>query len=344
MPYASDPWIQSLAPPDPAWKGLGGSELISRPSDWPMILLPHVADALPKVFAPTTMAPFFRQAYDQGQTGACVAASSSGLSSIDGLIDQNRWQMFDWRKVYTDNGGTGQNGVDSRQVLEYLKNNGTPLLNGAGSVKVVGSYLFAPRVPGAFRQTLQAALTARQPFVVALLLPQNFGWDSGGAVTSGYHQVEGLGGDDTWCEIGNSWGDNWGQAGRGRIAWDYLEASNLQNGYCYAYTVSPIVLNPQPNPNPNPPPPPPPPPPGQFGFAVQPNRYGALAVVIVKLVGPQGQALSGIVTLTVGGQSFRHIAYSTRPAVFIVQQPAGAGYTLSATAGALSATASGVLP
>jgi hypothetical protein len=231
--------------------GTGATVLTPDTRDYPIQLLPGFD---PDALSPIDLTEDFRQRYDQGSEPSCVAFSTCGLTSaFDWLVDHG-WDVLDGHRAYRELGGNGSSGIDTRVMLEYARSQGIPLLSGAGSLKI-GSYVFANREPGQFRQEIVAALNAGHFCTIATLLPSNFGWDSSGSPNAAfYHQVVAAGatgiGDNDWMIFVNSWGPNWGRGGLGRLTWGYLEQNNLQGGYVYAYAVSPIVLIPPPPPPP----------------------------------------------------------------------------------------------
>src|SRR6266542_4220868 len=227
----------SLLPEDPSWGGTGALPLYPDPRDYEMSRIPEVR-AMLEVGAPASydLIPYVKGVYDQGQTAACVAFSTAGMKSIEDMLEHSAWNTYDAPALYAANGGTGQNGVDTRRVLQYAQDTGLLVL-GATARYRIGSYAFAPRVAGQFEDTLKAAVAANRPCLLALLLPQNFGWDSSGGITQSYHQIGVCGYDATNVIILNSWGSWWGKNGLGRIPWSYLTQQNFQNGYVYGYTV-----------------------------------------------------------------------------------------------------------
>lgn len=221
-----------------------------------MLRLPGAQDALSSGLpASLDLSQDFRQIYDQGAEPSCVAFSTCGLTSAFDWLADAGWDNLDGHRLYRACGGTGSNGIDTRATLEFARTQGVPLLSGAGSIKI-GSYVFATQQPVQFRQEIAAALSAGHFCTVALLLPMVFGWSSSGSATPAYHQVvicgyTGLGEGD-YAIFVNSWGASWGNGGKGRVTWSYLEGGGFQGGYVYAYAVTPLVL---PKPDPNPPPP-----------------------------------------------------------------------------------------
>src|SRR5207253_9472035 len=218
-------FLQGLEPVPPHFQGMGALRLHPDPRDHRLRDQPGVARVLAAGVPDSASLQQWVTGppYNQGATGACVAASTCGACSIDTAHNQGHWDMFDWQSLYAAAGGTGQNGVDSRLVLSICEGQGTPLLRG-GREQVVSNYAFVTQQPGTFREEIKACIAAGQPAVVALLLPSDFGTNSGhGSVTSGYHQVVACAYDAAYVTILNSWGSWWGQNGIGSILWDYLE-------------------------------------------------------------------------------------------------------------------------
>lgn len=230
-------FLNSLAPFVDQGYGTGALLLTPDPRDFQMHRIPEVK-AMLEAGAPASydLITYIKGVYNQGQVSSCVAHSTAGMKSVEDMLEHSAWNTYDAPALYAANGGTGQNGVDTRRVLQYAQDTGLLVLQGTARYRI-GSYAFAPRVAGQFEDTLKAAIAANRPCVLALLLPQNFGWDSSGAMTQGYHQVAIVGFDATYVTILNSWGSGWGKNGLGRIPWSYLTQQNFQSGYVYAYTV-----------------------------------------------------------------------------------------------------------
>lgn len=253
-----DEFLDSLTPPSPDWQATGA---LFRPQDlrdFRLELLPEVIEAraagLPESFS---LAERMQGVYNQGSIPKCVASSACLAKSMQEVADIGRWQWYDDDELYRANGGNGTNGVPTGQVLDYARNTGLLVRDTQRRLRIE-SYMFVPQVAGEFRQTLAAAIQATGPCVLAILLPQQFGWTSGGAPTSGYHQVVALGwqglGMDGYCEIGNSWGPGWGNGGRGRVPWSYIEdGGRFLNRYNYAAKMADVRDG-----DTQPPPPPPP--------------------------------------------------------------------------------------
>ena|SRR5437868_5848709 len=228
--------------------GLGSIPVEPDARDWSALLSPGIAQQL-HAGAPTAVPDLSEGKvlglYDQDGEGACVAYSESGLTSLDEALNGRLWVWLDAEQFYHRNGGTGQNGIDTRSSLEDAKNNGIIRKDGQGVVRIE-NYLWVPKTPGLFKDTIMAALALGKPCVVATLLPTNFGWDSSGPPNpQAYHQVVIVGGDDTWAYILNSWGPNWGRQGRGRLLWSFLDVARWD---VYAYLVNGIGVTPPPPP------------------------------------------------------------------------------------------------
>ena len=264
---SGDDRIPSRLVPAPDWGfGTGALPLLPDARDYPMERLPSVADMLQVGFpASYDLSGLVEQVYNQGALPSCVAHSTCGMKSLEDKIDRKVWNVYDAVALYQENGGNGSNGVDTRGVLQDAQANGVPLLSGGGRNRI-GSYAFAPQIEGQFEATLKAAVAANEPCVLAVLLPTQFGWDFGGAITQAYHQMCLCGYDDTWAIFLNSWGPSFGQNGFCRLPWSYITQNNFQQLYAYAYTAIDAL---------GPPPPPPPPPPP---VSITVTGYGGTAV------------------------------------------------------------------
>jgi len=197
-------------------------------------------------------------ALNQGATGACVAASEAHLQAFYESMERGTWITFDWARFYTENGGTGSNGINTRDSLQDLHVKGYPVFASDRRYKIqsyafvdfTADFLFAI-------QTVKAAIAALRPVVLALKLPDDFlkGMGAGAAsskVTDAYHQVLIPAYDSNTLGVFNSWGPGYGDNGWGTLEIDYL-ARPEQRGWLYGFTTFDA-------PDDNPPPPPPPPP------------------------------------------------------------------------------------
>jgi cysteine-rich secretory family protein len=263
-------------PVDPfASYGTGALPLLFDPRDWSALLYPRLAQQV-HAGAPTTAAlgGTIGGLYNQGAEGACVAYSEAGVVSREETIQGRPWVWLDAENLYRRNGGTGQNGIDTRQSLADVVANGINRLDGGAPIKE-GSYLFVPKQVGLWEETIMAALAVGKAVTLATYLPATFGWDSSGdPQPSRYHQVYIDAGDPTWWEVVNSWGPSFGQGGRGRLLKSFVDPLRPD---VYAYIVA------EPDSVPVPPPPPPPP---------NDDRQAVLALV------NQQRATGGVQALT----------------------------------------------
>jgi len=251
--------MTELAKPDPHWGGTGALKLPYDWRDFQAFRHPEIAEMLPSFPDSFSLREFQKgSALDQDGKGACVATSSCHMQAFYEQMERNQWITFDWDKLYTENGGTGPNGVPTRQVLQDMQENGCPVLNTSNRYKI-SSYAFVDFGNFDFAiQTVKAAIAAKRPLVLALLLPSDFGagmnaGSSSSKVTSGYHQM--MVGEYTSTRINffNSWGPGFGDHGWCSVPVDYL-ARPEQRGFLYAYTTFDAKDT-----DPIPPPPPPPP-------------------------------------------------------------------------------------
>ncbi len=258
-------FLKSLQPPPDSFGGTGAVPLIPDERDYPATAHPEVrATLLAGVPGSADRSSGVCEILNQGQTGSCVTHSTCHGIQLDNNLDRGICYHFNAMQLYGELGGTGQNGVDSRQTLQRCVDLGAPLTTG-GRVKI-GSYFAVERVAGRFEEQIKAAVSTGQVAVIALLLPSTFGgrWTPG-AVTSGYHQVEIAGYNSAGGGSGglfwgpNSWGSGWSSGshppGFYELSFDYCVASNFQNGYCYAFFYDPFEVhtpNPDPGPGPGP--------------------------------------------------------------------------------------------
>jgi hypothetical protein len=236
-----DDFLDSLAPPDPHWL-TGAVRREAKPQDWGLQNVPQVAEVLaegvPDSFSCLDDNELAVEYVQIG--GSCVPTSLSVVQSCNDWKDGLRWRTYDAQEMYKAQGGTGSNGVATDGVLSRMKSLGLQEVGSDRRAKIAG-YAFAPRVQDGWRRTLAAAMVSSGPVVVATLLPQQFGWDSSGPLTSGYHQMcatryEGLH-DDGLVIFPNTWGRSAGRNGFFRLSWRQLEQDNFQDGYTYGYQV-----------------------------------------------------------------------------------------------------------
>lgn len=252
-------YLQSLEAPPPHFGGTGAVKLVPDPRDYIPQMHPKVRAVLEVGavnFADRSSGAC--EILNQGPTGACVPNSTCGGIQLDHNLERQVCYHFNAQQLYSELGGTGSNGIDSRACLQKCVDVGAPLRDG-GRVKT-GSYFKIDNIPGVFEEQIKAAIVAGQVVVIAMLLPSTFsGKWTPGAVTSAYHQVEISGFRDRLFWGPNSWGAGWpGSPGEHppgfyECSFDYAIADGNQRGYCYAFFFDPVEAH-------GPPPPPPPPP------------------------------------------------------------------------------------
>ena len=101
--------------------GTGALLLPPDHRDWSALLYPRIAQAVLVGTADTVrLGGQIGGLYDQGAEGACVAFSEAGVLSREETIQGRPWVWFDAEQFYRRNGGTGQNGIDTRTIQAYL--------------------------------------------------------------------------------------------------------------------------------------------------------------------------------------------------------------------------------
>lgn len=180
-------------------------------------------------------------ALDQDGKAACTAGSSSHMQAFYEVMERGKWIVFDWDRLYTENGGTGNNGLSSRDVLQDLQDQGCPVLGSDERYKIK-QYAFVDFSSNfdLAIQTVKAAIAADCPVVLAMLLPSDFGERECGkpnsTVTSSYHQVMIGGYSPDGLDPFNSWGPSFADLGWCHIRTEFL-ARPQQRGWLYAFTT-----------------------------------------------------------------------------------------------------------
>ena len=187
------------------------------------------------------LSPYVQGIYDQGQLPSCVAHSTAAMQSIFENIEHGQWFELDAVECYQQNGGTGSDGVDTRQVLSWEQNTGMRAVANGRRYRI-GSFAFANPQDANGQSAIKAALAASCPCVLAMLLPDDFwnGDSQGDVVTNGYHQVCLVGFDGDRVEFVNSWGTSYGNMGFGSVPWRFLERAEQQH-FVYAFTAIDVI-------------------------------------------------------------------------------------------------------
>jgi hypothetical protein len=178
--------------------------------------------------------------YNQGGLPACVTYSIAGMQSLFAKIDRNVCLELDATGAYWENGGDGVHGVNIRTTLSWEQRVGMKVVNGTQRFRI-GTYAYAdPRIDFGVL-SIKAAIAARRPCILAMLLPEDFfdGDSTGVVVTRGYHQVCIVGYTSQRVFYVNSFGDTFGNRGFGSVPWSYLRRPEQSQGqvWVFAYTA-----------------------------------------------------------------------------------------------------------
>lgn len=242
--------------------GTGALALPFDPGDYHAHRIPGVAAALAQPLPDAAdLLDYLKGSYNQGALPACAAFAPAVMKSVQDEIEHGGWNEYDALECYHACGGNDREGIDPRRALAYLRDKGLRLRGGTARYRI-GSYAFVSQ-DARFVPTLKAAIVAKQPCVVAVRLPTQFGWDSSGDPTDAYHELTYLGFDPEWALFANTWGPRYGKNGLVRLRWSYLTDNGFQRGDCRAYTCIDAVdegLAPHADPAPAPAPLPPAPP------------------------------------------------------------------------------------
>jgi Papain family cysteine protease len=201
------------------------------------------AAAAAPIPAAADLSAFVKDCYNQGQEDSCVAYSCAGMMSVFEDQRSSNWIKLNAEECYVACGGSGQNGISTKDALDWIEQKGFGDSNDQKRYQVATYAFTDPRTVDGWN-TLRAALAADLPCVIALLLPSDFGAQFGASgdcgsttITNAYHQVCAIGYTNDRLNILNSWGPTWGNQGMGSILLAAIQAPQQQN-YAYAYTVS----------------------------------------------------------------------------------------------------------
>lgn len=205
--------------------GLGAIQSPPDARDWPVSAL-YAAVGAPPAALPTSYrvpAPY-PAILDQGMTPQCVAYSAAYEQSWYDLRDTGP-ARFDEASFFAAIGGTSQ-GAIVRDALDQRLRTGYPLVGNAGAASAhrIAAYYAVPVT----RTDICAAIVAAGPIVLSM--PWYQSWFSPSATGTlpapytvvGGHAIVADGYDTTGVWLTNSWGIDWGIAGRCRLPWAYL--------------------------------------------------------------------------------------------------------------------------
>jgi hypothetical protein len=218
--------------------GLGALPLNRDARDLDLASIQEVAELLRDGFpSQATLWDYVLMIYNQGSQPSCVPFSVAAMQSVFEHIEHGWWGELDAEECYWANGGDGTNGVETRQVLQWEQNVGMYFLN-TGRRYRIGSFAFADPRTDAGVNSIKAAVAAKRPCVLALLLPEDFwaGDSTGAVVTRGYHQICVTGYTPERLLFVNSWGVDYGNGGFGSIPWSFLRKPE-QTHFTYAFTA-----------------------------------------------------------------------------------------------------------
>jgi Papain family cysteine protease len=228
-----------LRPPDPRDANLAEDPEIARLL---AVGLPEAADLVPHFKGPVL---------NQGSIPSCVAHTMAHMQAIHQSIEEGGVaRVFDAPRAHRETGPEEQ-GRWPDDLLRYCQGQGMPL-TGAGSRYRITAYAFAPKGPQ-WADTIKAAIVAQRPVPICYLLPQNYGWESSGGMTQGYHETLIVGYRQDAFLMLNSWSSSWGKNGYGWVPIRFLEMENYQQGHVIAHSgVMDERLAPIPDPEPQP--------------------------------------------------------------------------------------------
>jgi uncharacterized protein YkwD len=201
--------------------------------------------------------------YNQGASPSCVSHATAGVMTSNEHIERKgELLIFDAMGLHNETGPANQ-GRYPGDILKVAQDRGV-LQTGTSKRRRIGSYAFAPRTtPEEWEATLKAAIAAGHVCMLALRLPSTFGWESGGSLLGWetYHDVKLIAYRRDAFLVKNSWGQGWGQQGRGWIPIAFLTQQNFQEMAVIGNTILDAIdddLAPSPTPTPTPQPPQPP--------------------------------------------------------------------------------------
>lgn len=215
--------------------GLGAQPSPPDPRDWPIALL-YAAAATEEPLA-AALPPSFRTGSmpaipDQDSTSRCVSYSSGTLKGHQDRLDQGQFYAFDFAR-FAANIGTTVNGARMRDALDRMLHYGYPVIGATtpeGAHKISAYYAVPVTVAA-----IKAAIAAFGPVLVIAPIPHSWFHPTSAGVLPKADYLEGGhafvldGWDDSKAAHGafdlvNSWGTDWGLAGRAWLPYEFITA------------------------------------------------------------------------------------------------------------------------
>lgn len=222
------------------------------PRDWDMRRDPDIAHFLNVGFPDSAdlLRHWKGPVLNQGAVPSCVSHALSHMQAIHQSIEEGGIaRVFDAPRLHRETGPENQ-GRWPDDVLRVCQSTGVPLTSSDARYKLT-SYAAAPK-GNEWTPTIKAAIAAEKPCPICYLIPSNYGWESSGAITQGYHETLIVGYRADAFLMLNSWSAQWGKNGLGWVPIAFLEQQNYQSGYVWAHTVVDERANPNPQPQPEP--------------------------------------------------------------------------------------------
>jgi hypothetical protein len=230
------------------------------------------------------------------------------MQAIHQWQEERTARVFHAARAHSETGPVDQ-GRWPDDILRYCKDRGMPL-SGAESRYKISVYAFASKAsPQEWEDSIKAAIVAGRPVPICYLLPSNYGAESSGEMTSGYHETLIVAFRPGAFLMLNSWGQGWGRQGFGWVPIPFLLQAGWQNGHVIAHSG---VFDERTAPTPDPPTPNPPTPTPITTYSVSGEAKGG-GLEFLKtgqvLQAGNGQGFSG----TIGPISLTSITPQPQP-------------------------------
>lgn len=207
---------------------LGAIPSPTDPLDFQLLPKLDMAAKLPSRFVSPLMAP----PLNQGNTGRCVAFSSTGVKQWEERRDGHGFLPLDADWLYLQAGGSAdrQRGLTCRNALGVLLKQGIPIVGHPGTASDfrIGEYYAVPFIEDAIKRAVMQfgpLLIATQWFAnwfhpVKGVIPSPIGPAIGGHARVLFGWDDSVAGGTAITR--NSWGKGWGTNGNSYDAWRHL--------------------------------------------------------------------------------------------------------------------------